>query len=563
MKVTVNGPRYYKEDLKPGAFDACVHALCLYNDLKIRLYNVLYAQRYLQDSDADILTKRDMTYCAWLKETFGINDYYAASLYSDVTGILSSQREFRKWYLSRMEEDLDTRKNKVKSLTESLKKLRAVKQAIVVYAKTGKFKRPYKGCQLKICGQIACPGGKRTYALDEYERDIEQRIRHTKARLHNVQAALNRKEQKFDKFSKSDPKRVLFGSKAFYKTKDTVGCDDRWHEKFYAKRHRTMQAVGRYTGKYGNYLVHQDEKGNLHWILPKGAGTVVFPNFHLSRYETEWHACYQCNKELRQAVSYRMKRMVDGNSREYLIVSATFDLPDHEAPADLSEGCISCDLNVDHLAWAEVDPSGNLLRHGIIPYVLEHKSSTQRDQIIGDVVSRVAALNKETGRPLVFEDLDLTTKRASMKYGGKRSNFLVSTFAYQKFRFHLDSQGSRKGFSVIYVSPAYTSFWGKLLFMRKYGISIHTAAAYCIGLRVLERLDELTIPDVYGHLLDSKKQTGPYYAAEKDAALYKKLSGIRTHAFYLNLPDLGKITKVKEWLRQNDKNCPAWYAAAL
>lgn len=245
MKVTVNGPRYYKEDLKPGAFDACVHALCLYNDMKIRLYNVVYAQRYLQDSDADILTKRDMTYCAWLKETFGINDYYAASLYSDVTGILSSQREFRKWYLSRMEEDLDTRKNKVKSLTESLKKLRAVKQAIVVYAKTGKFKRPYKGCMLQISGQIACPGGKRTYDLDEYERDIEQRIRHTKARLHNVQAALKRKEQKFDKFSESDPKRVLFGSKAFYKTKDTVGCDDQWHKMFYERRHRTMQAAGR------------------------------------------------------------------------------------------------------------------------------------------------------------------------------------------------------------------------------------------------------------------------------------------------------------------------------
>ena len=258
-----------------------------------------------------------------------------------------------------------------------------------------------------------------------------------------------------------------------------------------------------------------------------------------------------------------MKRMTDGNGREYLIVSATFDLPNHEAPADLPEGCISCDLNVDHLAWAEVDPSGKLLRYGKIPFDLEHKSSTQRDQIIGDVVSRVAVLNKETGRPLVFENLDLTTNRASMKYGVKRSNFLVSSFAYQKFRFHLDSQGSRRGFSAIYVSPAYTSFWGKLLFMRKYGISIHTAAAYCIGLRALERLDELTIPDVYGHLLDSKKQTGPYYAAEKDAALYKKLSGIRTHAFYLDLPDLGTVAKLKDWLRQNDKSCPAWYAAAL
>ena len=562
MKVTINGPRYYKEDLKSGAFDLCIQSICCYNDFKIKLYNAIYANRYFQGSEQDILGLKKITYSAWMKE-YGINDYYSASLHAEVTGLLSSQREFRKWYLARIEEDLAARKRKIASLTESLTKLQAIKQTIVAYVKTGKFKRPYKGCMLKISGQTAFPGGKHVYALEEYERLIEQKIRHTKAKLHNVQAAFRRRECKLEKLGKSNPDRILFGSRAFYKTKDTVGCDDQWHKEFYEKRHRTIQATGRHTSRYGNFLVHPDEKGNLYWILPKGMGTVVFPKFHLARYEAEWCSCFQCDKNLRQAVSYRMKRMTDGNGREYLIVSATFDLPDHEAPTDLSEGCIACDLNVDHLAWAEVDPSGNLLRHGIIPYDLEHKSSTQRDQIIGDVVSRVAALNKETGRPLVFEDLDLTTKRASMKYGGKRSNFLVSTFAYQKFRFHLDSQGNRKGFSVIYVSPAYTSFWGKLLFMRKYGISIHTAAAYCIGLRALERLDELTIPDVYGHLLDSKKQTGPYYAAEKDAALYKKLSGIRTHAFYLDFPDLSTITKLKDWLRQNDKNCPAWYAVTL
>lgn len=562
MKVTINGPRYYKEDLKPGAFDLCVQSICCYNNFKIQMYNAMYANRYLPGSNGDILGLKNMTYSAWMKE-YGINDYYSTSLYAEVIGLLSSQREFRMWYLARIEEDLAVRKRKIVSLTESLTKLRAVKQAIVTYAKTGKFKRPYKGCMLKISGQTAFPGGKHVYALEEYERLVEQRIRNTKARLHNVQAAFRRRECKLEKLGKSNPDRILFGSRAFYKTKDTVGCDDTWRREFHRRRYRTMQATGRHTSRYGNYLVHPDETGNLYWVLPKGMGTVVFPNFHLARYEEEWHACYQCAKESRHAVSYRMKRMTDGNGREYLIISATFDLPDHEAPADLSEGCISCDLNVDHLAWAEVDPSGKLLRYGKIPFDLEHKSSEQRDQIIGDVVSRVAVLNKETGRPLVFENLDLTTKRASMKYGVKRSNFLVSSFAYQKFRFHLDSQGSRKGFSAIYVSPAYTSFWGKLLFMRKYGISIHTAAAYCIGLRALERLDELTIPDVYGHLLDSKKQTGPYYAAEKDAALYKKLSGIRTHAFYLDFPDLGTVTKLKDWLRQNDKSCPAWYTAAL
>ncbi len=43
MKVTINGPRYYKEDLKPGAFDLCVQSICCYNNFKIQMYNAMYA----------------------------------------------------------------------------------------------------------------------------------------------------------------------------------------------------------------------------------------------------------------------------------------------------------------------------------------------------------------------------------------------------------------------------------------------------------------------------------------------------------------------------------------
>ena len=157
MKITVNSARYDPEDLAPAAFDLCIRSISLYNHLKIRMYNALYAYRYLPDSKQDVLRSKNMTYSTWMK-AYGINDYYSTSLYSEATGLLSSQRELRKWHLVRMQEDLDARRKKVDSLSASLVNLRAVKQTIVTYAKTGKFKRPYKGCQLKICGQIACPG---------------------------------------------------------------------------------------------------------------------------------------------------------------------------------------------------------------------------------------------------------------------------------------------------------------------------------------------------------------------------------------------------------------------
>ena len=119
MKVTINGPRYYKEELASGAFDLCIQSICCYNDFKIQMYNAIYANRYLPGSKGDILGLKKITYSAWMKE-YGINDYYSTSLYAEVTGLLSSQREFRKWYLARIKDDLAARKRKIISLTESL-----------------------------------------------------------------------------------------------------------------------------------------------------------------------------------------------------------------------------------------------------------------------------------------------------------------------------------------------------------------------------------------------------------------------------------------------------------
>lgn len=118
MKITVNSGRYYAEDMAPGAFDACMSALSVYNTAKIKLYNAMYEHRYHEGSDHDVLGKPGTTYASFLKECAGLNAYDAASLYSDVSGILSSQREFRKWYLQTQTEDLKARKAKTASLAK-------------------------------------------------------------------------------------------------------------------------------------------------------------------------------------------------------------------------------------------------------------------------------------------------------------------------------------------------------------------------------------------------------------------------------------------------------------
>ena len=49
----------------------------------------------------------------------------------------------------------------------------------------------------------------------------------------------------------------------------------------------------------------------------------------------------------------------------------------------------------------------------------------------------------------------------------------------------------RNGFSVKTVNPAYTSVIGKLKYSKKYGISVHEAAAFAIARRGLELQEQV------------------------------------------------------------------------
>ena len=56
-------------------------------------------------------------------------------------------------------------------------------------------------------------------------------------------------------------------------------------------------------------------------------------------------------------------------------------------------------------------------------------------------------------------------------------------FAYRKMESCIENQSYRRSFGIIKINPAYTSQIGKILYMRKLGISIHEAASYVIGLK--------------------------------------------------------------------------------
>ena len=116
----------------------------------------------------------------------------------------------------------------------------------------------------------------------------------------------------------------------------------------------------------------------------------------------------------------------------------------------------------------------------------------------------------------------------------------MTLFAYQRIASSIENQSLRREIAFCKIDPAYTSQMGKFLFMRRYGMSIHQAAAYTIGLAGMGLYDKLA-PDLRMlNLLKTKEGIVPEFSQETYKTIWaritKTFSGIQKHFFYRRIP---------------------------
>ena len=184
--------------------------------------------------------------------------------------------------------------------------------------------------------------------------------------------------------------------------------------------------------------------------------------------------------KLGQAMSYRFKR--DGKGWR---VFATTNMMDVPVVTDRCHGTIGVDLNADHLAVAETDASGNCLHAWRVPLVTDGKSHRQAEAIIGDAVASVVEYAREVGKPIVIEKLDFRQKKAALEGQSRKYSRMLSSFSYGKVKAYFVSRGYRQGVEVHQVNPAFSSVIGRVKFMKRYGLSVHQAAALVLARRLL------------------------------------------------------------------------------
>jgi IS605 OrfB family transposase len=181
-----------------------------------------------------------------------------------------------------------------------------------------------------------------------------------------------------------------------------------------------------------------------------------------------------------QAINYRFVRDSKGWR-----VFITISLPEVKVSSDRRLGVIGVDINADCLTVTETDRFGNAVAYFSVPCVTYGKTAEQRRAVIGEAVKQAVAFAVQKQKPLVMEKLDFQKKKATLEGESPGYSRMLSALAYNQIQAILRARAFDAGIQVFEVNPAYTSVIGQHKFARRYGISVHNAAALVMGRRCL------------------------------------------------------------------------------
>ena len=399
--------------------------------------------------------------------------------------------------------------------------------------------RQFNSCRVEIEGAIESIKERRKGQISESKSRIEelekaiQKLEKKKASpksIHQKKRRLYSLAGKCTKLEKdhADSKiRLCFGSKKLFHAQFALEengytCHKEWKDSWQKERGNSFFLMGSKDETCGNQtckaVLEQDGSFTLHLRLPdalveNNEKYVVIPNVRFAyghkEIITSLQSCQVRNtlsrekspsyKEFGEAISYRF--LEDKKGFRIFVTTA---LAEKKWVTNKSLGAIGVDINADHIAVTETDRFGNPIRHEVFSWVCYGKSHTQTKALSGDLAKQLVDWALASKKPIVIEKLDFQKKKSALKESSTAKQArLLASFAHKSLITYIQSRSFRFGVKVEEVNPAFTSVIGKVKFAKRYGLSIHEAAALCIarrGLGVSERLPrhEAQVPDGKG-----------------------------------------------------------------
>ncbi len=377
--------------------------------------------------------------------------------------------------------------------------------------------RQFNACRVNVEGKISSIKERRKQLILEKKdriKSLERKIskikknptlvHQKKRRLHLLQKQL----KKLIDEDKANTISLCFGSRKLFRAQFNLEANNyRSHEEWLAHWQQTRASEIFFLGSKDETSGNQtcsakiQTDGNLtlrirlpDCLISKYGKYLEIPNVRFSY----GHQHILASLKNRQALTYRLKHDEKGWQ---IFVSTT--LPKPQWKTNPSLGVIGVDINLDHLALVETDRFGNPILKKTIPLNLYGKTKEQSLALIGDASAKIIQYAKQISKPIILEDLDFQKKKQFLRETSSPSEARkLSSFSYQAIITHLKSRGWGQQVEVCQVNPAFTSLMGRVKFSQRYGLSIHHAAALCIGRRFLGLSEK--VPRHLGKISDGK-----------------------------------------------------------
>lgn len=303
--------------------------------------------------------------------------------------------------------------------------------------------------------------------------------------------------------------RLCFGSKKLFRSqfnleKSGFLSHGDWHRAWKEKRSSQFYVLGSKDetgGCQGCVATVSDDVFTLKLRLPDAIsaqfGKYVSHSIRLP------YGCEDLKTALKDGVAINYRFLRDEKGWRVFVTTAVVS---GDVKTKAESGAIGVDINADHLALCEVDRFGNPIKNSKIPLCTYGKSTEQAKAIIGDAIKVVVEMAEESRKPIVVEKLDFSKKKPALGAEYSRYARMLSSFSYNKILSTIDSRAYDKGIKVSAVNPAYTSVIGKAKFARRYGISVHQAAACAIARRGLSFSEKPNRRDQLAALLPARNR---------------------------------------------------------
>jgi IS605 OrfB family transposase len=182
--------------------------------------------------------------------------------------------------------------------------------------------------------------------------------------------------------------------------------------------------------------------------------------------------------QTKQAMSYRFLR----DERGWRVFVSTAVMP-KPTTSDVRLGAIGVDFNVGFVTASETDRFGNLIASQDVPMATAGLSKHATQTVISTAVQAIIAIASKAQKPIAIEFLDFAKKKAQLSYASPGRQRMLSAFAYNRFAQTLGARAHDAGLEIVEVRAAYSSKIGAQKYARRYGLSVHRAAALVLARR--------------------------------------------------------------------------------